>query len=85
MATEQFSIILMKTIKTILTSGIINGVKFNETFQTADSNVYSFRFETTDEDGHWSINGYVQTTNKNHNAVINGKNIHAFDCFITNY
>lgn len=75
----------MKTINEILEPGIIDGVKFHHTVQSEDSNVWSFRYETTDEDGHWSINGYVQKGCKSHNAIINGEGMNAFDCFITKY
>ncbi|MFC2455592.1 MAG: hypothetical protein ACFNUM_06985 [Segatella salivae] len=72
----------MKRVEKILMSGVIN-CTLDNTVQTDSSSVYMFIFHGEDELGKYILFGYVQTTNTKHNAVINGKSIHAFDVTMT--
>ena len=72
----------MKRLETILKSGVIN-TDLGHTFQSEDSSVYSFIYHGEDKHGKFILFGYVQKTNTAHNAVINGKNVHAFHVELT--
>lgn len=74
----------MKTIEELLKSGIIE-TTFEKTVQTRDSKVYYFVFFYEENSVKRSISGYIQATNTEKNAIINGLEYHAFDCSIQDY
>ena len=68
----------MTRLENILKSGCIV-CELGRTVQTDDSHVYSINYHGKDELGDYILIGYAQTTNTEHNSIVNKKPMHVFD------